>query len=524
MNLHNNFNIYNQTINQYTKQFDKIYALTQLKNRAKLKKSDVDVNVDNIAVVINNISNRLISNMLCHKTNNGSNNDLSNNNSKLNNISCSHKCNNARSNNGSFNTQQCIKCNSFNLFIDPITANKVCGDCGVLLSKIFNTDAEWRYYGCTDDNKHSDPTRCGLPIDELLPKSSLTTKIKYVGTKYISLVRLHKWNIIHPEERSLFTVFKYIDNIFKNVNLSITNSAILQAKEYYKILSAKDDKKGTLTRGIIRKSFIAACIFVSCKNNQTPIQKAEIAQICGISKFAITKGFKKFSVLEKNKNIQLNKPNDTDETIHNYLQKFSCQLNFTQTMKEIAHIICNRLPKLKLLQDTNDISISAGLLYYVSILFMYGNNYGNYGNNERNGGTISNKGNLIHSSADNERNSYNERTADNNNNLIHPNAETTQKNNKISNEVHIVTNKKRKTRKTRNNPQKYNENNQNVKNKQTTHNNIQKRGANDIQKRKILNIINTSVVTLQKVYRILQIHKKYILIGLDEFIPNNSNK
>ena len=311
--------------------------------------------------------------------------------------------------------KQCHHCGSAKLFIDQTTANKICYDCGVLYSKIFTADAEWRYYGHSDENKqHSDPTRCGLPIDELLPKSSLTTKIKYVGTKYISLVRLHKWNVIHPEERSLFTVFKYMDNIFKNVNFSITNSVILQAKEYYKILSAKDNRKGTLTRGIIRKSFIAACIFVSCKNNQTPVQKAEIAKICGISKFAITKGFKKFSVLEKNKNIQLNKPNNNDATIHNYLKKFANQLNYSTTMQDFAHIIYDRLPLLKLLQDTNDISISAGLLYYVATIFY--------------------------------------------------------KHSQIDTKTHI------------------------------------------------LEIINTSVVTLQKVYKILKKHEIYLLIGLEDFI------
>lgn len=374
----------------------------------------------------------------------------------------------------------CRNCGSCNLFIDQTTANKICQNCGVLFSKIFTADAEWRYYGHTDDNKHSDPTRCGLPIDELLPKSSLTTKIKYVGNKYISLVRLHKWNVIHPEERSLFTVFKYMDNIFKNVNFCITNSAILQAKEYYKILSAKDNRKGTLTRGIIRKSFIAACIFVSCKNNQTPIQKGEIAEICGISKFAITKGFKKFSVLEKNKNIQLNKPNNNHITIHNYLKKFANQLHYSQTMQDIAHIIFDRLPSLKLLQDTNDISISAGLLYYIAILF--------------------------------QKEDKNE----------------PQKNIKKPGKKNKDNQKKNKKKPSK--PSKKTKQTKPIKpikpinplNTTDTMNTMNRMGLPNKYgldyKIKILEIINTSIVTLQKVYKILKNHEKYILIGLYEFI------
>ncbi len=304
--------------------------------------------------------------------------------------------------------QLCKNCKGSNFFIEKITANNICSECGCIISKVLNHDAEWRYYGFTDDNKNSNPTRCGLPIDELLPKSSLCTKIKYVGTKYMSLVRLHKWNVIHPEERSLFTVFKYMDKILPTI---ISKQAIAQAKEYYKILSTKDNKKGTLTRGTIRKSFIAACVFVACKNNQTPIQKKRIAHICGITKFDITKGFKKFSILEKNKNIQLNKPNNNN--MHNFLHKFAIELNYTKTMEDIAHIICIRLPKLKILQDTNDISITAGLLYYVSVLFY----------------------------------------------------------------------------------------------------------KNDNHRSDILKLINTSVVTLQKVYKILNNHGKYVLIGLQKYIP-----
>ena len=260
----------------------------------------------------------------------------------------------------------CRNCSAVNTILcDQFTANNICTSCGCLCSKLFNHEAEWRYYGYSDDNKPSDPARTGLPIDELLPKSSLTTKIKYTGTKYISLVRLHKWNLIHPEERSLFTVFKYMDKILDN--LSITNTVRVQAKEYYKILSAKDTRKGTLTRGVIRKSFIAACIFVSCKNNNTPIQKMEIADLCDITKFDITKGFKKFSILERNKNIQLNKPNPNH--MYNFIHQFCVQLQYTQVMEDIAHIIAYRMVRLKILQDTNDNSMSAGLLYYVAMLF-----------------------------------------------------------------------------------------------------------------------------------------------------------
>ena len=34
--------------------------------------------------------------------------------------------------------------------------------CGIIYKDQLDLTAEWRYYG-VDDNKHSDPTRCGMP-------------------------------------------------------------------------------------------------------------------------------------------------------------------------------------------------------------------------------------------------------------------------------------------------------------------------------------------------------------------------
>ena len=59
-----------------------------------------------------------------------------------------------------------------------------CKECGEIISNILE-EPEWRYYG-SDDTKSSDPTRCGMPVNILLPKSSVGTVIskrfKYVSS------------------------------------------------------------------------------------------------------------------------------------------------------------------------------------------------------------------------------------------------------------------------------------------------------------------------------------------------------
>ena len=43
----------------------------------------------------------------------------------------------------------------------------ICNLCGKIVSNIIDTP-EWRFYGA-DDTKSSDPTRCGMPVNILLP-------------------------------------------------------------------------------------------------------------------------------------------------------------------------------------------------------------------------------------------------------------------------------------------------------------------------------------------------------------------
>ena len=53
----------------------------------------------------------------------------------------------------------------------------ICRDCGIETDTLLE-DAEWRYYGA-DDTRSTNPTRCGMPINALLPQSSLGTVIGY---------------------------------------------------------------------------------------------------------------------------------------------------------------------------------------------------------------------------------------------------------------------------------------------------------------------------------------------------------
>ena len=57
----------------------------------------------------------------------------------------------------------------------------ICKKCKSTITNIIDTP-EWRFYG-SEDTKNSDPTRCGMALNPLLPDSSVGTSIKNGSNK-----------------------------------------------------------------------------------------------------------------------------------------------------------------------------------------------------------------------------------------------------------------------------------------------------------------------------------------------------
>ena len=100
--------------------------------------------------------------------------------------------------------------------------NYLCNSDGIIQCKICKNSItniidspEWRYYG-SSDSKSSDPTRCGMPVNVLLPKSSLGTSIATTNRSGAmnKIGMYQRWNSMPYKERSLYKVFNDIDSNF----------------------------------------------------------------------------------------------------------------------------------------------------------------------------------------------------------------------------------------------------------------------------------------------------------------------
>lgn len=250
-------------------------------------------------------------------------------------------------------TDCCEFCGETNFILED--GNYICKKCATISDRFIDMTAEWRYYGA-DDNKSSDPTRCGMPVNELLPDSSLGTIIsnKYGESNNMRLIRkYHMWNSMSYKERSLYNIF---DSITLNaLNHGIPPAIIEEAKMFYKKVT-----ESKIMRGENRSGLIATSIYMSCKSHKVPRSAKEIARIFNLKLTTMTKSCKKFQDLLK-MNMDSSSPND-------FVMRFSSKLGLSSEIKDLCKYIVERADELGIVSENTPPSISAAAIYLCNMM------------------------------------------------------------------------------------------------------------------------------------------------------------
>lgn len=230
-----------------------------------------------------------------------------------------------------------------------------CKYCGSSIDDVLNIP-EWRYYGYRD-TKRNDPTRCGMPVNPLLPGSSLGTTINNKGNIYDKLSMRQNWNSMPYKERSKYKVFMEISTKCNENNLP--NIISETAKSLYSSIS-----EIKISRGKNRKGIIAACVFNACKECKVPRSIKEISKMFDIDSKVLTKGCKNYTEI-----IRLNKTNvkrDQDsETINldDFIERFCYNISLSENNIEIIKDISNICKSLNLIYDNTPPAMASGCIY-----------------------------------------------------------------------------------------------------------------------------------------------------------------
>ena len=230
-----------------------------------------------------------------------------------------------------------------------------CKCCDSLIDDILNVP-EWRYYG-SQDSKKSDPTRCGMPVNLLLPGSSLGTSINNKGNIYDRLSTRQNWNSMPYKERSKYKVFMEISSKCGENNLP--NIISETAKSLYSVIS---DTK--ISRGKNRKGIIAACVFNACKECKVPRSIKEIAKMFDMDPKILTKGCKNYTEISRLNKINV-KREQGSETINliDFIERFCYNLSLSEKDMEIIKDISNICKSLNLVYDNTPPAMASGCIY-----------------------------------------------------------------------------------------------------------------------------------------------------------------
>ena len=259
------------------------------------------------------------------------------------------------------NNEVCLNCNKSDIIND--NGQIICKLCGNINYCIIDTNPEWRFYG-SDDSKYSDPTRVGLPTNELLPASSLgsTISFKYGESYEMKKIRnYHLWNAMPYKERSLYNVFDSIQ--VRAINNGIPLCIIDEAKNLYKQIS---DVR--IHRGSNRNGIIASCIYKACRLQGSPRSAKEIADMFKLNISHMTKGCKKFDeIIHMNvckNSIMTNNPTKSSD----FVQRFCSKLNIGTNICKICTYVCEQSEEYNLVSKCIPPSIAAGSIFLVCSL------------------------------------------------------------------------------------------------------------------------------------------------------------
>lgn len=236
--------------------------------------------------------------------------------------------------------------------------------CGVIYKDQLDESAEWRYYGA-DDNKQSDPTRCGMPINPLLKESSYGCKVVCGGNSTYEMRKVRRfteWGSMPYKEKSQYDEFQKIKIL--STHHGIPGIIVDEALRYHKKISEMKT-----FRGCNRDGVIAASIYIASRVNGYPRTAKEIATIFNLDNTSATKGCKNAVHLVNQLEKQSTNADKTrfHKTIPSaFIERYCTKLGINSELTTVCLFVANRIQKSQYIPENTPHSVAAGIVYFVS--------------------------------------------------------------------------------------------------------------------------------------------------------------
>jgi len=249
---------------------------------------------------------------------------------------------------------KCSRCNSSE-FIEDYTNGIVVCSCGEVINNLYDYAPDNKMY---DDDSKQETKRYNKVTNELLPLSSLGTKLPYNIRG--NLQKLQNWDAMPYRERALYNDFKIINE--KCDKLGLTKNIQQSANIFYKAAksckhpSGINEGKHIITRGKNNKGIQGGSIWIACKKNNTPISTKDIADQFGLTLKELNKGIRSLIKLLgiKNMPVQINVIGSEE-----YVKKYCTTMNIKDEFTNQAIKIAKNIDKLNIITEHTQFSIAA---------------------------------------------------------------------------------------------------------------------------------------------------------------------
>ncbi len=259
------------------------------------------------------------------------------------------------------NIYECPKC--YQNSLDVHEGILICQNCHSDYGSLIDDAPEWKYFG-SDDNRCSDPTRCGNPVHPILVESSYGTTFWYSQNSSVNrLKNINKWHSMPHHERSLKEVFDRLTHDASRHGLT-SNIIELSHRLFAEIItyqSNTEDEK--LSRADPREGLISACLFYACQEYDASRSPHEIAIICEVSEKTVTRGIN--LAFELLKNSQLINVTQYVTRYSDFLERYCNKLGLNQKITQEIRKFANLVNDKKILTKCTPQAMMCGCIYFI---------------------------------------------------------------------------------------------------------------------------------------------------------------
>ncbi|EIJ65838.1 putative transcription initiation factor IIB [Candidatus Nitrosopumilus salaria BD31] len=258
---------------------------------------------------------------------------------------------------------KCPSCGDKKMVTDQTTGELFCGKCGLVVTdKIAETGAEWRSFS----NDESNRTRVGAGTSLTMHDMGLSTIIGAANKDSTgkplsasvrsSIERLRTWDSrtqAHSSaDRNLRQALNEMDKL--KDKLALTDSVVEKAAYIYR--KAMEKK---LVRGRSIQGLVAACLYASCRNTETPRTLDDIAKGINIRRKDVARCYRLIF-----RELELKMP--VVDPVKG-VSRIASIAELSEKSKRKAIVILNQAKEIGMVAGKDPMGIAAAALYLACI-------------------------------------------------------------------------------------------------------------------------------------------------------------